>query len=200
MLKTQRLLLRHWQKSDLDPFAKMNADVQVMKYFPATLSQQQSDALVEKIENHHQINKFGLWAVEELATGVFIGFIGLNVPTFEAHFTPTVEIGWRLAQAFWGKGYATEGAKRVVSYGFEVIGLREIVSFTARLNLRSIAVMKRLGMTYNEADDFDHPSLPLDHPLQKHVLYRLKRNQEKSDPAGICLWQRAYDNIQLRKV
>ncbi len=177
MLQTQRLILRNWQQSDLEPFAQMNADVEVMKYFLATLSRSESDALVKRIENHHRVHRFGLWAVEELSTSAFIGFIGLNMPTFEAHFTPTVEIGWRLAKAFWGKGYATEGARSAIDYGFEVIGLTEIVAFTAQLNLRSIAVMKRLGMTHQEADDFDHPRLPSGHPLQRHVLYRLNRNK-----------------------
>lgn len=183
MLQTQRLILRNWQQSDLEPFVQMNADAEVMKYFPAILSRSESEALVERIEHHHQAYEFGLWAVEERSTGAFIGFIGLNVPRFEAHFTPTVEVGWRLAKAFWGKGYATEGARQVISYGFEVIDLTEIVSFTAQLNLRSIAVMKRLGMTHRQADDFDHPGLPSGHPLQRHVLYRLNRNQHK----GSCL-------------
>ncbi|NEP62793.1 MAG: GNAT family N-acetyltransferase [Symploca sp. SIO2G7] len=177
MLQTQRLLLRDWQPSDLAPLAQMNADAEVMKYFPAILSWQESEALLERIKNHHQVHGFGLWAIEERATGSFMGFIGLNVPKFQAHFTPAVEVGWRLATAFWGKGYATEGARKAISYGFEVIGLTEIVSFTAQSNLRSIAVMKRLGMTHQEVDNFDHPSLPSGHPLQRHVLYRLSNNQ-----------------------
>ncbi|NET56433.1 MAG: GNAT family N-acetyltransferase [Symploca sp. SIO2E6] len=176
MLQTQRLILRSWQPKDFAPFAQMNADPEVMEYFPATLSWQESEVLLERIKNHHQTHGFGLWATEERATGAFIGFIGLNVPTFQAHFTPAVEVGWRLARAFWGQGYATEAARKAISYGFEVIGLTEIVSFTAQLNLRSIAVMKRLGMTYREADSFDHPSLTSGHPLQRHVLYRLSRN------------------------
>ena len=179
MLQTQRLILRDWQQSDLEPFAQMNADAEVMRYFPATLSRSESDALVKRIEHHHQAHGFGLWAVEERSTGAFIGLIGLNVPTFEAHFTPTVEVGWRLAKVFWGKGYATEGARSAIYYGFEVIGLTEIVSFTAQLNLRSIAVMKRLGMTQTQTDDFNHPGLPSGHPLQMHVLYRLNRNQQQ---------------------
>ena len=173
MLQTQRLILRDWQPTDIEHFAQMNADAEVMKYFPATLSRQESEGLFERIQNHHQTHGFGWWAVEEQGTGTFIGFIGLSVPTFQAHFTPAVEVGWRLARAFWGKGYATEGARKAISYGFEVIGLTEIVSFTAQSNLRSIAVMKRLGMTHQEADNFDHPSLPSGHPLQRHVLYRI---------------------------
>jgi RimJ/RimL family protein N-acetyltransferase len=176
MLQTQRLILRNWQSSDLEPFAHMNADCEVMKYFPAALSRQESNQLVERIEAHHQIHGFGLWATEEQLTGIFIGFIGLNMPSFQAHFTPTVEVGWRLARPYWGKGYATEGAKKAISYGFNVLRLPEIVSFTSKLNLRSIAVMKRLGRTYQVADDFEHPRLPSGHPLQKHVLYRLNSN------------------------
>ncbi|MGK7908430.1 MAG: GNAT family N-acetyltransferase [Synechococcus sp.] len=176
MLQTQRLILRSWQSSDLEPFAQMNADAEVMKYFPVVLSRHESNELLGRIENHHQIHGFGLWVVEEISTGTFIGFVGLNVPSFQAHFTPAVEVGWRLARPFWGKGYATEGARQAIGYGFEVLGLSEIVSFTSHLNLRSIAVMKRLGMTYRAADDFDHPRLPSGHPLQRHVLYRLNRS------------------------
>lgn len=180
MLQTQRLILRNWQFADLEPFARLNADCEVMKYFPAALSRQQSNQLVQRIEAHHQIHGFGLWAVEERLTGIFMGFIGLNVPSFSAYFTPTVEVGWRLARPFWGKGYATEGAKKAISYGFNVLELSEIVSFTSKLNLRSIAVMKRLGMSHQVADDFEHPSLPSGHPLQKHVLYRLSSNIHSS--------------------
>ncbi|MBE9115471.1 GNAT family N-acetyltransferase [Lusitaniella coriacea LEGE 07157] len=174
MLQTPRLILRGWQPSDREPFARLNADPEVMKYFPATLSRQESDELIERIESHRQTHNFCFWAVEERSTGAFIGFIGLKVPAFEAHFTPTVEVGWRLAKEFWGKGYATEGAKEAIRYGFETIGLNEIVSFTAQINLRSIAVMKRLGMTHNQADDFNHPSLPSGHPLQRHVFFRIQ--------------------------
>ncbi len=176
MLQTQRLILRRWQSSDLEPFAQMNADAEVMKYLPRVLTRQESKELMERLEDHHQIHEFGLWAVEKRETLAFIGFIGLNVLSFQAHFTPTVEVGWRLARPFWGQGYATEGARTVISYGFEVIGLSEIVSFTSELNSRSIAVMKRLGMTYNAADNFDHPVLPSGHRLKRHVLYRLNSN------------------------
>jgi RimJ/RimL family protein N-acetyltransferase len=172
MLHTPRLILRAWQPSDLKPFAQMNADPEVMKYFPAALSRPESNALVERIEHHHQTHGFGLWAVEERSSATFIGAIGLNVPSFEAHFMPAVEVSWRLAHPFWSKGYATEAARAAIKYGFEVLGLSEIVSFTAQVNRRSIALMQRLGMTHQEADDFDHPSLPSGHPLQRHVLYR----------------------------
>jgi RimJ/RimL family protein N-acetyltransferase len=184
MLQTQRLILRDWQSSDLEPFARINADSEVMKYFPAALSRKESDELVERIENHHQIHGFGLWAVEERLTGIFIGSIGLNVPSFHSHFTPTVEVGWRLARPFWGKGYATEGAEKAIAYGFSILGLSEIVSFTSKVNSRSIAVMKRLGMRHRAVDDFDHPRLSSGHPLQQHVLYRLKGNGLKDSLDG----------------
>ena len=173
MLQTERLILRTWEASDRVPLAQLNANPQVMRYFPATLSQAESDVLLDALEAHHRTHGFGLWAVEEKVTGAFIGFIGLNIPSFQAHFTPTVEIGWRLAPAFWGKGYATEGAKQALSYGFQMLGLPEIVSFTATVNRPSIAVMERLGMTHNETDDFDHPRLPPGHWLRRHVLYRI---------------------------
>ncbi|MDJ0707615.1 MAG: GNAT family N-acetyltransferase [Leptolyngbyaceae cyanobacterium MO_188.B28] len=177
MLTTQRLILRDWRESDRGPFAQMNADPEVMEYFPAPLARQESDAMIGRMKRHHQDYGYGLWAVEEAATQAFVGLIGLNMTKFKAHFTPAVEVGWRLARAFWGKGYATEGAKKAISYGFDVIGLTEIVSFTSKSNHRSIAVMKRLGMTTQEADDFDHPNVPSGHVLQRHVLYRLKNNQ-----------------------
>lgn len=175
MLQTERLILRNWQHSDLEPFAKLNADPEVMKYFPTTLSPKESNELVKRLEAHHQLHGFGFWAVEERLTSTFIGFIGLNVPSFNAHFMPVVEVGWRLSKAYWGKGYATEGAKKALKYGFKVLDLSEIVSFTAKSNWRSIAVMKRLGMVHRAADNFKHPRLPLGHPLQWHVLYRINQ-------------------------
>ena len=151
----------------------MNADPNVMEFFPAPLSSPQSDALVAKIERHFRKYGFGLYAVELKDDGGFVGFIGLSVPAFHAHFTPCVEIGWRLAAEVWGSGYATEGARKVLAFGFEQLGLAEIVSFTVPGNLRSRRVMGRIGMTRNPADDFDHPALPEGHPLRRHVLYRL---------------------------
>jgi RimJ/RimL family protein N-acetyltransferase len=176
-LLTPRLRLRHWQGSDLAPFAAMNADPVVMEHFPAPLSRAESDQMLERITTHHQTHGFGLWAVEVKATGDFIGFIGLNVPTFEAHFTPTVEIGWRLARPFWGLGYATEGARQALAVGFHRLGLPEIVSFTATINHRSIAVMQRLPMTHDPAENFDHPRVAVGHPLARHVLYRMPRTR-----------------------
>ena len=151
----------------------MNADPAVMEHFPAPLTRGQSDGLVERIEGGFEANGFGLWALEVRASGEFIGFTGLSAPEFEAHFTPAVEIGWRLARSAWGNGYATEAARAALTFGFEEVGLDEIVSFTTPANRRSRRVMERLGMSHDPADDFDHPGLPPGHPQRPHVLYRL---------------------------
>jgi RimJ/RimL family protein N-acetyltransferase len=172
-LTTPRLELRGWRESDLGAFAAINADPAVMEHFPAPMTRRESDELVEKIEAGFEADGFGLWAVEVRETGEFIGFTGLDVPEFEADFMPAVEVGWRLARSAWGNGYATEAARRALEFGFED-GLDEIVSFTTVANRRSRAVMERLGMSHDPADDFDHPSLPPGHPLRPHVLYRLK--------------------------
>lgn len=174
---TERLHLRRWKESDKEPFAVMNADPVVMEFFPKLMSREESDALANDIEARFLRQGFGLWAVELKKTGQFIGFVGLNVPQFEAPFMPAVEIGWRLAKEYWGKGYATEAAKAVLDVAFNKLGLNEIVSFTVPANLPSRKVMERLGMTHNPADDFAHTKLPADHPLSKHVLYRISREQ-----------------------
>ncbi|MCU1474501.1 GNAT family N-acetyltransferase [Amnibacterium sp.] len=172
---TERLLLRRWREEDREPFAALNADPAVMEHFPATLSRPETDAFVDRLIQHHEQHGWGLWALEVRETGRFIGFTGLAVPRFPAHFTPAVEVGWRLARAAWGHGYASEAARAAVGFGFDELGLDGIVSFTAVGNLRSRAVMERIGMTHDPADDFDHPVLPDGHPLRRHVLYRLRR-------------------------
>ena len=171
-LRTQRLLLRRWREDDRASFAALNADPEVMEHFPATMTRAESDAFADRIATHLDEVGWGLWAVEVVATGQFIGFTGLAVPRFEAHFTPAVEIGWRLARSAWGHGYATEAARGVLEFGFSDLELSEIVSFTAVDNRRSRAVMERVGMTHDPADDFDHPLLPEGHRLRRHVLYR----------------------------
>jgi RimJ/RimL family protein N-acetyltransferase len=153
----------------------MNADPRVMEHFPAVYSRDESDAAAGRIAAHFAERGFGLWAVEIPGIAPFVGFIGLNVPSFEAHFTPCVEIGWRLAADFWGCGYATEGARAALQYGFGELKLDEIVSMTVPANQRSWHVMEKLGMTRDPGDDFDHPRVPAGHPLQRHVLYRIKR-------------------------
>lgn len=181
-LQTNRLILRPWLALDRKPFAQLNQDPEVMRYFPQLLTATESNRLIERIENHFKTNGFGFWAVELRQTGEFIGFIGLQIPGFEAPFMPTVEVGWRLARQFWGQGFATEGAIAALSYGFLQLQLPEIVAFTAKVNHRSIAVMKRLAMEHNPKDDFKHPALPAGHPLQLHVLYRLTREKFSPNP------------------
>jgi ribosomal-protein-alanine N-acetyltransferase len=156
----------------------MNADPRVMEYYPAPLTRAESDALIDRIQAPFNHRGYGLSAAELRDTGEFIGYIGLSVPTFEAHFTspahPATEIGWRLAADHWGRGLATEGAAAVLNYAFTDLGLAEVVSFTTAANLRSRRVMEKLGMTRNPTEDFDHPSLPAGHPLRRHVLYRVR--------------------------
>lgn len=172
-IRTERLVLRRWRDEDLGPFADLNADPEVMEFMPALLDRAESDALAMRIRQQFEQRGFGLWAVEVPEEAPFIGYVGLSVPRFTAAFTPCVEIGWRLARPYWGRGYATEAARASMTFGCERVGLEEIVSFTVPANVRSIAVMERLGMTHDPADDFDHPSLPVGHPLRRHVLYRL---------------------------
>jgi RimJ/RimL family protein N-acetyltransferase len=182
-LQTSRLRLRPWRDEDLDPFAELNADPRVMEFFPSTLDRGESDALVLRIRDHFARRGFGQWAVEVPGVADFIGFVGLSVPRFEANFTPCVEIGWRLAREHWGQGYATEAARAALEFGFRDLALEEIVSFTTTANLRSRAVMERIGMTRTPADDFDHPAIPEGHPLRRHVLYRARR-PDRADGIG----------------
>ncbi len=173
MIATERLTLRQWRDDDLEPFAALNADPAVMEFFPAPLTREQSDSLAQRERTAIEERGWGLWAVENADRG-FMGFVGLAVPSFEAHFTPAVEIGWRLAREQWGKGYATEAARAALAFGFEELALDEIVSFTVPANRKSWLVMERLGMTRSPEDDFDHPMLGEGHPLRRHVLYRAR--------------------------
>lgn len=178
VLRTERLLLREWREGDLEPFAALNADPLVMRYLPRPLTRQESDDFVRsRIHPSFAAHGFGLWAVERLDTGVFIGFVGLTEQTFQAPFTPAVEVGWRLARAQWGHGFATEAARASIDLGFGEAGLTEIVSMTVPANRRSRAVMDRLGMTRDTEADFDHPRVPTGSPLVAHVLYRLTRER-----------------------
>ncbi|ASU38172.1 GNAT family N-acetyltransferase [Herbaspirillum sp. meg3] len=172
-----RILLRPWRKSDLEPCAAMNADPEVMRYFPAVLNRSESDYLVQRIEEHISEHGFGLWVLEIPGELSFAGFVGLLRVPFDAHFSPAVEIGWRLVPQAWGKGYATEAAQAVLSHAFNVLGMKEIVSFTTAGNKRSQAVMRRIGMHTRVEENFEHPRLPAGHPLRVHVLYRLRREQ-----------------------
>ena len=172
-LETHRLTLRRWRQSDREPFARINRDTAVMEFMPALLTTEESNQLIDRAEAHFVQHGFGPWAAELRANSAFIGFIGLFIPRFEAHFTPCVEIGWRLARNAWHAGLATEGAQEVVRYAFENLKLPSLVSFTSVGNTRSRRVMEKLGMSHDPADDFDHPALSEGHPLRRHVLYRL---------------------------
>ncbi|HEY1679965.1 MAG TPA: GNAT family N-acetyltransferase [Candidatus Sulfotelmatobacter sp.] len=175
-LTTQRLLLRRWHTSDRLPFQKLNADPRVMEFMPAVLSPEESDRLMDRIEEHFEHYGFGLFAAVLLESQTFIGFIGLSVPTFDAPFMPAVEIGWRLSADYWGRGLATEGAHAMLRHAFEDLEIPALVSFTTPQNLPSRRVMEKLGMVHDPAGDFDHPRLPEGHALRRHVLYRLDRD------------------------
>jgi RimJ/RimL family protein N-acetyltransferase len=174
LLRGPRVLLRPWQPADLDEFAALNADPAVMEFLPAALSREEAAAMMQRMQDRLAQQGWGHWCMQ--IDQRCAGFIGLSSPGFEAHFTPCVEIGWRLARWAWGKGYATEGARLAVAHGFDELRLPEIVSFTTVANLRSRRVMERLGMQHNPAEDFNHPRLP-GHPLERHVLYRQWRGQ-----------------------
>jgi len=177
-LRTDRLWLRPWRADDREPFAALNADPVVMEHFPALLSRAESDAFADRIEARFAANGFGLWAVEVVDSGDFIGFVGLNpVPQLPISTPDGVEIGWRLARPAWGQGFASEAARAALRYGFADAGLHEIVSFTATTNLRSQRVMERIGMIRDTDSDFDHPALPVGHPLRRHVLFRISADQ-----------------------
>lgn len=173
-LLTPRLRLRPWQATDHEPFAQLNADPEVMRYFPGTQSREQSGHSIALWSAELATRGWSNWAVERRADGAFLGFTGLSVPRRALPFMPCVELGYRLARAHWGQGYATEAGRAALAFGFEQLGLDEVVSFTARLNLPSQAVMRRLGLV-DAHEDFEHPALPEGHPLRPHVLYRLPR-------------------------
>jgi RimJ/RimL family protein N-acetyltransferase len=172
-LTTSRLLLRRWREQDRAPFAAMNADAEVMRHFPAPLTTGESDALIADLQAHLERHGFGLWALQSRSSRELLGFTGLCFVSFDAHFTPAVEVGWRLRRSAWGHGYATEAAAAALAFGFDELDVAEIVSFTSVGNERSRAVMERIGMTRDAAGDFSHPLIARDSPLAAHVLYRL---------------------------
>lgn len=172
-LETERLILRPWIDTDLEPFAALNADKDVMEFFPKLMTREETESMVERVRARYAEDRFCFWATEERKSGDFIGFVGLGRPSFDAHFIPCVEIGWRLARPYWGKGYAPEAAEAVLRDGFERCNLQEIVALTAVLNNKSRRVMEKLSMNRNPDDDFLHPALADGHHLKPHVLYRL---------------------------
>ena len=168
-IETPRLILREWKENDLRPFAEMNADPKAMEYFLQTLSAEESLAFYQRICEEFQLSGFGLYAVERKEDGAFLGYTGLHKITFSVDFAPGIEIGWRLHHAYWGKGYASEAAKACLTYAHTQLAIKQIVSFTSLLNQRSERVMQKIGM--NRIKEFDHPLVPKDHPLLRHILY-----------------------------
>ena len=180
-LRTERLLLRPWLASDRAPFAAINADPRVMEHFPRTSTQEETDLWVDKIVARMEQQGFGLWAVEVPGAADFIGFIGLS-PAEAILGRPVLEIGWRLAAEHWGRGYATEGARASLAHAFDVLVKDEVVSFTTTANQRSRHVMEKLGLVRRPEDDFDHPGVPPSWSGRRHVLYRITREQWRSQP------------------
>ena len=187
-LNTPRLLLRQWQKNDYPLFAEMNSNPRVMKYFPDTLNKKQSDEFAGKLSQHLSENGWGLWVLEEKESKHFMGFTGLHKTPDDLPFSPAIEIGWRLSDKYWGKGYATEAAKEVLKYAFSVLHLEEIVSFTSVINKKSIAVMNRINML-DTKHNFMHPKIVDNNPLKEHVLYKIKKKDwlKNSSPLDMLL-------------
>ena len=182
---TERLRLRQWCATDREPFATLNADPKVMEFYPAPLSRTESDAMANRCQSLIAERGWGFWAVESRNTHEFVGFVGLHMPAPELPFSPCVEVGWRLAATHWGNGFATEAARGALRVGFERLGLQEIVSFTSVRNIRSRAVMERLGMR-QESETFEHPAIPVGSSLRKHCLYRLSRAQWLAMPHNLA--------------
>ena len=176
--QSEQLVLRQWRESDLEPYAAMNADPEVMRYFPARLTKEESAASLERLRRSIYERGWGLWAVD--VDGVFAGFTGLNVPSFSAHFTPCTEIGWRFRREFWSRGLAYRAACEALVFGFESLKLGEIVSFTTTTNVRSRRLMERLGFQRDKGGDFEHPSIPEGHKRRHHVLYRIQSDASQT--------------------
>ncbi|XQY91402.1 GNAT family N-acetyltransferase [Metabacillus sp. HB246100] len=178
-IETERVRLRRWKEEDLEPFGQLNADQEVMRYFPSTLSKEETKAFQRVIQKEFDEYGYGLYAVEEKDSQAFIGFIGFHRATFEADFTPCIEIGWRLKKEVWGKGYATEGARACLKFGFDELGFQDVYSFTTERNEPSKRVMNKLGMSFVKR--FNHPRMEKTHPLSEHVLYQLSSKKFKNE-------------------
>jgi RimJ/RimL family protein N-acetyltransferase len=183
-MNTDRLILRPWRDADRAAFASLNDDPAVMEFMPRRLTRDESDALAVRVQGEIERRGWGLWAIEVQRGPAFIGFVGLSVPTFDAHFIPCVEIAWRLAKEHWGYGYATEAAERSLRFAFETLSLPQVVSFTVPSNTRSRRVMEHIGMSRDKAGDFEHPRIAPGNPLRAHVLYRLRREVWRGRHAG----------------
>ena len=177
IIETERLILRTWRKEDTDPYFQINQDPKVIEFLRGPLTMEQVNDFILAVNSHGDKHGYTLWASCLKETGELMGFIGLNYTDWESHFTPAVEVGWRLGSQYWGKGYATEGAKACLEYGFKKCGLKEIISFTGRSNVRSIRVMEKIGLKRDVNGNFAHPKLAADHPLSQHILYRLTADE-----------------------
>lgn len=175
VLTGPRIILRRWRPEDLDGLAAMHADPEVMRHLMPIDGRAGSDAVGARIQRHFDTHGFGLWVIDVPGVSAFIGYTGLVHVPYEATFTPAIEIGWRIQRAYWGHGYVSEAARLSLQDGFGRLGLREVIALTVPANVRSQAVMTRLGMRRDPAEDFDHPLVPAGHPLRRHVLYRLAR-------------------------
>jgi ribosomal-protein-alanine N-acetyltransferase len=171
IITTNRLKLRHWRDEDTEPFSQLNKDPEVMRFFPCIQNAEETLAQIGRIKKHFRDYNYGLYAIERIDNGQFIGFTGFTHPNFQSFFTPCVEIGWRLSKENWGRGFATEAAKACLYYGFAELGFKEIYSFTAFVNIPSMNVMQKAGLKM--AGEFEHPSLPDGHRLKNHVLYKI---------------------------
>lgn len=180
IVRTQRLILRPWRETDLEPFAKLNADPKVMEFYPSVMTRDNSDALAMKFQREFKGRGYGFWAIEVPGIADFIGYVGLNYWNLDMPFAPCVDVGWRLDSSFWGHGYATEGAEASLHFGFKMLKLFEIVAMATINNTRSKRVMERLGMTTDSAENFEHPKVPKGDPLSWRVLYRLSEKDWSS--------------------
>ncbi len=176
-LRTERLLLRRWRDEDLEPFAALNTDPEVMRYFPRLLDRETTATIIENMEAHTEKYGFGYWPIEVPGVAPFIGFVGLMITPFQAPFTPCIETAWRLARPYWGRGYAIEGATATLMFAFEHLPMDEVVAFAVPENQRSLRLIKRLGMVRRLEDDFDHPGVEEGSPLRRHHLYRMSRER-----------------------
>lgn len=179
IIETERLLLRFWKKEDVEPYYQINQDPKVIQYLRSSLTMDQVVEFVKSVNIHGDKYGYALWAAQFKETSELIGFIGLQFTDWKSHFTPAVEVGWRLGSQYWGKGYATEGASASLRYGFNRCGLKEIISFTVPANVRSIRVMEKIGLKQDINGSFAHTKLELSHQLSKHVLYRIAREDFK---------------------
>jgi RimJ/RimL family protein N-acetyltransferase/MOSC domain-containing protein YiiM len=195
-LETDRLLLKGWAAPARDALAALNADPAVMEFYPSTQSRDESDAFVDRIEAGFAEHGFGLWAVQRRDTGEFVGYTGLWVLPADRPLAGEVEVAWRLARSAWAQGFATEAARAALTYGFDVAGLDAVMSMTARINVRSWRVMERLGMLRDRSADFDHPMLPVGHPLRRHVVHRIDRGAFPSAEGEYPRWAPASGHVE----